>query len=205
MSTKVSARRRALPPPAGDRRVGARAPRRADPAAVSAQGRRPPAEHSESSEATRAVATASSLVGRRTIVVDGVDYGDGCAALVRAAYERAGRPLPPTAHDPASIHSLAAARGVLKPGARAAPGDAVFLADRPGGPPAHVGIVARVDPDGTALVLHRVARGVMRIRVNLTHPSRTTDASGKRLNDVLVVGAAPVTAGSLVVAFAALL
>ncbi len=199
---RVSARPRPLPPPAGDHRVGARHERRADPAAASAQAGRTPAERPEVS---RAVAAASSLLGRRTIVVDGVDYGDGCAALVRAAFERAGRPLPQSARDPASIHALAASRGVLKAGAQAAAGDVVFLADQPGGLPAHVGIVERVDGDGKALVLHRVARGVMRLRVNLSQPGRATDASGKRLNDMLVVGAAPVTAGSLVVAFAALL
>jgi len=80
------------------------------------------------------------------------------------------------------------------------------VSDRPGGPPAHVGLVSRVEPDGTALVLHRVARGVRRLRVNLGYPARVADpATGKRLNDTLVVGSAAQPAGSLVVAIATLL
>jgi hypothetical protein len=155
---------------------------------------------------SRAVDTASSLIGRREIVVAGRDYGDDCSALVRAAFDRAGHPLPPAAHDVASLYSLALSRALLRPGIRSAAGDVVFLSDRPGGPPVHVGIVARVEPDGTAVVLHRVARGVMRLRVNLGYPGRVVDpATGKRLNDMLVVGSAAQPAGSLVVAIATML
>lgn len=189
--------RRPLPPPASDSRVGARDKRASGPALASAQARplRP--------DVARAVETASSLVGRREIVVDGRDYGDDCAALVRAALDRAGRPVPAEARDAASLYSLAYARGLIRAGIRAQPGDLIFLADRPGGAPAHVGLVARVDPDGTALVIHRVARGVMRLRVNLGYPGRIADpATGKRLNDTLVAGAAALPAGSLVVAVA---
>jgi hypothetical protein len=66
--------------------------------------------------------------------------------------------------------------------------------------------VARIDPDGTAVALHRMARGVMRLRVNAGQPSRITDeASGRRLNDTLRVGGAAVPAGDLVVDVAELL
>jgi hypothetical protein len=199
MHSRVTARPRPLPPPADESRVGAREPRRADPVSVSAPG---PRGSESRSDVKRAIEAASALVGQRDIVVAGVDYGDDCAALVRAAFDRAGRPLPATARDPASIHALASVRGLLRPGSRATAGDVVFLAERPGGPPAHVGIVERVDDGGRAIVLHRVARGVMRLRVSLTQPGQTTDATGKRLNDVLVIGSTPVSAGSLVVAFA---
>jgi cell wall-associated NlpC family hydrolase len=204
-TSRAQSRYRTLPPPAGESRAGARDDRGVGPAPASVQGRRapPPAERLEVS---RAVETAASLVGRREIVVAGRDYGDGCAALVRAAFDRAGHPLPPTAQDAASLYALALSRGLLRPGIRSAAGDVVFLSDRPGGPPAHVGLVARVEPDGTALVLHRVARGVRRLRVNLGYPARVADpATGKRLNDTLVVGSAAQPAGSLVVAIATLL
>ncbi len=191
--------RRPLPPPAGESRVGARDERAADPAFASAEAR--PARP----EVARAVQVATSLVGRREIVVEGRDYGDDCAALVRAALDRAGRPVPSYVRDAASLYALARGRGLVRTGIRAQAGDLIFLADRPGGPPAHVGLVARVQPDGTALVLHRVARGVMRLRVNLGYPGRIADpATGKRLNDTLMVGAAALPAGSLVVAVAAL-
>jgi hypothetical protein len=196
----MSARRQFLPPPAGDSRVGT-VPSRADPAIAPAS----PAEL-EQRDAARAVEAAAALVGKRKIVVGGVDYGPDCAALVRAAFDRAGHPLPASVRDASGLHALAASRGVLRPPARAVPGDVIFLADRPGGPPTHVGLVARIDGDGTAVAFHRVARGVMRLRLNVGQPSRLTDpATGRRLNDALVVGGTTVPAGDLVVDVAGLL
>jgi hypothetical protein len=191
------ARRRDLPPPAREVRAGAPA-RSAGPATGPREPRSP--------DALRAVAAADALVGRRTIVVDGVDYGTDCAALVRAALQRAGHPLPADARDAAALHALAARRGALKPPRRAASGDVVFLAERPGGAPAHVALVARTEPDGTAWVLYRVARGVLRMRLNLSWPDRRTDpATGALVNDTLIAAGRAVPAGSLVVGAADLL
>jgi hypothetical protein len=154
----------------------------------------------------RAVDTAQSLVGHREIVVDGRDYGPGCSALVRAAFDSAGKPLPADARSAVALLDFARGRGAVKTGIRSAPGDVVFLADRPGGPPVHVGLVSRVDPDGTTTVLHRLARGVSRMRVNLGYPGQVSDpATGKRLNDTLQVGKSTTPAGSLVVGVATLL
>ncbi len=190
--------RRYLPPPAGDGRVGARGNSGADPALASEAPARP--------EVRRAVDAAESLVGQRSVVFDGHDYGPGCTALVRGAFDRAGHPLPPEARDATTLHAVAQSRGSLQSGGRWAAGDLVFLADRPGGPPVHVGLVARVDPDGTAVVLHRLARGVMRLHVNLGYPGRIADPStGRRLNDTLLVGSTALPAGSLVVDVASLL
>lgn len=196
--SSASARHRPLPPPAGEGRAVARTARSDGPASAS--------ERSLPPDVRRALDVARSLVGQRSIVVDGRDWGSGCAALVLAAFDAAGRPLPAAARDAGSLHAVAASRGALRPGLRAAPGDVVFLADRPGGPPLHVGLVASVDPDGTAVVLHRLARGVARMRVNLGYPRSISDPStGKRLNDTLAVGASAVPAGSLVVGVATLL
>jgi hypothetical protein len=148
----------------------------------------------------RAVSAASSLVGQRVIVVDGVDYGPECSALVRAAFAHAGRPLPAEVHDAEAVHAFASRHGALLSTRRLRPGDLVFLSDHPGGPPNHVGMVARSEPDGTAVVLHRVARGVLRVRMNLSYPEQPTDpATGKHINDTLVVDSRPIPAGSLVV------
>src|SRR5512137_2927382 len=182
----ASASRRPLPPPTGDGRASVREGSGAGPALAP--------------EAQKAIDTAQSLVGHRNVVVAGRDYGPGCAALVRAAYDRAGRPLPGDARDAASLHAVARTRGTVRTGLRGTPGDLIFLADRPGGPPVHVGLIAQVDPDGTALILHRVARGVARMHVNLGYPSKVSDPStGRRLNDTLVVGKEALPAGKLVV------
>jgi hypothetical protein len=192
-----------LSPPARSVRAGvSRTPGSAGPAPGSRAARTPPAG---STERARAIAAASALVGERSIVFGGRDYGDDCAALVRAAFNAAGRALPEGARDAAAMHALAERSGALKRGAPVA-GDLVFLADRPGGAPVHVGIVSRVEPDGTALVLHRASRGVVPIRVNLAFPERASDpASGKRVNDSLYVGGQRLPAAKLVVGRAALL
>ncbi|MBI5066712.1 MAG: C40 family peptidase [Deltaproteobacteria bacterium] len=193
--------RRPLPPPpaASESRTGA--PTGAGPAFASTAARPAP-----SREARLAVETASALVGRRSVTVDGKDYGSDCAALVRAALDRAGHAPPPEARSARRLYALAEQRGALRPGNRLQPGDVVFLSDRPGGAPDHAGLVARADPDGTALVLHRMARGVARMRVNLAWPRATNDpATGRLVNDTLFVDRKPVPAGSLVVGVADLL
>ena len=195
-SSQAAAARRPLPPPAGDGRAGVRDERGTGPALAS--GLKP--------DVRAAVDTAQSLVGRRDVVVDGRDYGAGCAALVRAAFDHAGKPLPADARTAAALLDLARGRNAMRTGIRCSPGDVVFLADRPGGAAAHVGLVTGVEPDGTAVVVHRLARGVAKMRVNLGYPGRVSDpATGKRLNDTLQVGKSTAPAGSLVVGVATLL
>jgi hypothetical protein len=152
----------------------------------------------------RALDTAVQLVGQRDIFVSGARFGDDCTALVRAALQTAGAPLPDDVRDARALHALAAARGALRRG-RPSPGDVVFLSDRPGGPPEHAGLVESVAADGTALVLHRTERGVARFHVNVAHPWKARSEAGRWLNDVLIVGAGRVTAGRLVAGFATLL
>jgi cell wall-associated NlpC family hydrolase len=191
-----------LPPPATESRAGTReagagpapgTPRRP-------QGRSLPREVA----VRRAIDTAQGLVGRREIVVSGVRYGDGCAALVRAAFAQAGAPLPPGATDAPALLALARERGAVRR-TRPAPGDLVFLSDRPGGPAEHVGLVASVGEDGTALVLHDTDRGVARLRLNAAQPWKARTETGKALNDVLLVGAGRVTAARLLVGWATML
>lgn len=202
-SSQAVASRRPLPPPAGDGRAGARETRGAGPALASGPAARAP---ELPSDVRRAVDTAQSLVGHRSVVVDGRDYGAGCTALVRAAFDHAGKPLPSGARTAGALLDVAKGRGAMRSGIRCSPGDVVFLADRPGGSAAHVGIVTRVEPDGTAVVAHRLSRGVTNVRLNLGYPARVSDPStGKRLNDTLQVGKSTAPAGSLVVGVAALL
>jgi cell wall-associated NlpC family hydrolase len=163
----------------------------------------PPARHPGQTAAERAVETARSLAGRKEIVVGGVSYGDGCAALVLASYRQAGHRLPDGATDVKSLHALARAEGSLHR-TRPAPGDLVFLSDSPGGRAEHVGLVERIGRDGTVTVLHRTGRGVVRLRVNSGQPWKARGDDGQILNDVLVVGGGRVSAGRLLVAYATL-
>jgi len=161
---------------------------------------RPP----DPSAAKRAVETARSLAGQKQIVVGGVSYGDGCAALVLAAYQQAGRRLPAGATDVKALHALARAEGSLRR-TRPAAGDLVFLSDTPGGRVEHVGLVERIGAGGTVTVLHRTSRGVVRMRFNSGQPWKARGDDGQILNDVLVVGGGRVSAARLLVAYATLL
>ncbi len=180
-------------------------PRPVSPASAAATAGPPaPVRPADPAAARRAVETARSLAGRKEIVVGGVSFGDGCAALVRAAYQQAGRQLPASAADVPSLHALARAGGLLRR-ARPAPGDLVFLSDRPGGQAEHVGLVEKVGTGGTVTLLHRTGRGVARVRVNAGQPWKARGDDGQILNDVLVVGGGRVSAGRLLVAYATLL
>ncbi len=195
-----AARGNDLHPPAAESRAGARVP-----GTGPAPGLPLPSSPGIAREdaVARALAAARGFLGRREILVGGVSYGDGCAALVRAAFAEAGRPLS-SGDGAAAMHALARERGSARRG-RPVPGDVVFLADRPGGPAEHVGLVESVSPDGTALVFHRTPFGVLRIRVNGASPWKLRADSGRALNDVLVVGGGRVPAGRLLVAYATLL
>ncbi|GAO01882.1 C40 family peptidase [Anaeromyxobacter sp. PSR-1] len=198
-----AARDNPLPPPAQGR-AGIREPDAGPARGVApVRARAVPRPLPRALAVERAVATAARLVGAREIVVDGARFGDGCAALVRAAYDRAGAPLPPDA-DPRALHALARDRGVARRWAPAA-GDLAFLADRPGGPVEHVGLVESAGKDGTAVVLHLTEHGVARIRVNLGKAWKLKGDDGRTVNDLLVVGGGRLPAGRLLVGYARLL
>jgi cell wall-associated NlpC family hydrolase len=180
------------------------APSRPGGAAAPRAAAEPPAHASDPAAARRAVETARALAGHREIVVGGVSYGDGCSALVRAAYQQAGLRLPAGATDVKALHAFARSEGSLRR-TRPAPGDLVFLSDRPGGQVEHVGLVEKVGPGGTVTALHRTGRGVVRLRVNGGEPWKARGDDGQILNDVLVVGGGRVSAGRLLVAYATLL
>jgi len=189
-----------LPPPAREIRAGVRAPDAGSvPPSTSLPVTHPPHEVA----VRAAIEAARGFVGQREITLDGRRYGDDCVALVRAAFARAGVALPTGATTVAGLHQSARARALLRRGAPVA-GDVIFLADRPGGSPAHVGIVESVGADGTALVLHRTGRGVARFRVNASHPWKLRGEKGRLLNDPLVTGSGRVPAGRLFLAWASL-
>ncbi|MBW2703568.1 MAG: CHAP domain-containing protein [Deltaproteobacteria bacterium] len=76
-------------------------------------------------------------------------------------------------------------------------------------PLTHVGIVERVDADGTVTFIHRVRRGTLRYRMNLFQPKqRRAKQSRKTLNHHLRLGASkgePRLTGELFHAFATLI
>ncbi|HEU5217733.1 MAG TPA: CHAP domain-containing protein, partial [Gemmatimonadales bacterium] len=49
----------------------------------------------------------------------------------------------------------------------------------------HVGLVERVEPDGTVVFIHRAVSGVRESRMNLRHPSQRRDGDGNLINDFI--------------------
>lgn len=167
-----------------------------------------------------AVGTAQGLLGKSRVVVRGKTYGDDCTSFVRALYEPLGVNLlseaAPGDNGVTAMWRFAARHGRIFEGGRPLPGDLVFFKEtydlnRDGQTNdglTHIGLVEDVEADGTVLVIHRVARGVVRYRMNLNTPTQLRTAAGKRLNDWLrteAPGSKPRLTAELFAGFATLL
>ncbi|HSA23252.1 MAG TPA: hypothetical protein P5076_17475 [Myxococcota bacterium] len=151
------------------------------------------------------VAHARGLQGRDRYRVGGREFPRDCAGFTLAALAGAGLDLeallPVDPEDPSGVsllHRMASQRGMLHRSRVPQVGDLVFFDHtwdrnrngRADDALTHVGIVERVDPDGTITFLHRVKRGELRYRMNLFHPAlRREPKTGKVLNHYLRVGA----------------
>lgn len=167
-----------------------------------------------------AVGAARRLVGKSRIVVDGRRFGDDCTGLVRAAYAQVGVDLM-TAAEPGdngvtAIWRFASRHGRVYEGGRPVRGDLVFFREtydlnRDGTVNdglTHVGLVEDVGEDGTVVVIHRVARGVVRYRMNLTSRDVAVTRDGRKVNDWLRpegAGSKPRLTSQLFAGFATLL
>ena len=97
----------------------------------------------------------------------------------------------------AELYRLAEKRGLVHRQKVPAIGDLVFFSNtydrnrdgRPNDPLTHVGIVERVDPDGTVTFVHRVHRGVLRYKLNRFKPHLRRDPQTRKvLNHYLKFG-----------------
>lgn len=168
-----------------------------------------------------AVERARKLVGKSRVVVGGKRYGDDCTSFVKALFEPLGVDLlkeaQPGDNGVTAMWRFAQRHGRIFEGGRPLAGDLVFFketydqnldghANNDG--LTHIGVVEDVESDGTVLVIHRVARGVVRYRMNLSAPTQVLSSSGKRLNDWLrteAPGSKPRLTAELFFGFATLL
>lgn len=144
-----------------------------------------------------AVQLARKLVGKKAVVLAGKRYPDDCSGLVKAVYAQVGLDVLANAQtgDNAvtAIWRFAASNGRIYQGGRPVAGDLVFFKEtydlnrdgRVNDGLTHVGVVDDIDEDGTVYVIHRVARGVVRYRMNLGYPDAATLADGRLVNDWL--------------------
>jgi len=146
---------------------------------------------------------ARSMLKSPRFMVGNIRYRRDCSGFVLAVFAGAKIPIEyilGTGHGQTSVadlYRLADERGLVHRQKVPAIGDLVFFSNtydrnrdgRPNDPLTHVGIVERVDGDGTVTFVHRVRRGVLRYRLNRFKPHvRRDPQTGKVLNHYLKFG-----------------
>lgn len=145
------------------------------------------------------VRTAAKLVGARTITSEGRPIAYDCAGVTRAIFLKHGIDLydggtgNPDANGVRLIHAHMQQHGRLHQSPIPHPGDLVFFDNtwdfngdgQLNDPLTHVGVVERIDPDGTVVFISRVAAAIQRYRMNLSRPHIHKTAEGRILNDYL--------------------
>ena len=135
---------------------------------------------------------AGHYVGRTKLTADGEKYRYDCSGLVDAAHARAG--LDVGQKNSKALWALSDYLDVRhKRGDRLQAGDVVFFDntyDQNGNgkvddPLSHVAVVEEVADDGTATLVHKGSKGVVRIQMNLEHPDQALSPDGTRWNSWL--------------------
>ena len=145
------------------------------------------------------VESAARLVGARTVTSRGKRIAYDCAGVTRAIFLAHGIDLyrgafnDPKGNGVRLIHNHVRQYGILHRGSNVSPGDLVFFDNtwdfngdgELNDPLTHVGIVERLEPDGTVIFISRVANAVERYRMNLDQPHVHKTAQGRVLNDYI--------------------
>lgn len=145
------------------------------------------------------VESASRLVGARTITSQGKRIAYDCAGITRAIFLEHGIDLYRGASNDAEgngvrfIYNHVRLHGTLHRGSNVSPGDLVFFDNtwdfngdgKVNDPLTHVGVVERLEPNGTVIFISRVANAVERYRMNLDQPHVHKTTQGHVLNDYM--------------------
>ena len=145
------------------------------------------------------VESAARLVGARAIASQGKRIAYDCAGVTRAIFLEHGIDLyRGTFNDPKGngvrlIHNHVRQHGTLHRGSNVNPGDLVFFDNtwdfngdgKLNDPLTHVGVVERLEQDGTVIFISRVANAIERYRMNLDQPHVHKTAQGLVLNDYI--------------------
>lgn len=145
------------------------------------------------------VRTAAELVGARTIESGGRRIAYDCAGMTRAVYLAHGIDLYDGVHQKSQANGVrlifdhVRAHGRIHRGPVVQAGDLIFFdntwdADGDGvdnDPLTHVGVVEKVESDGTIVFISRVREAIERYRMNLAHPQTHRHPDGRVLNDYM--------------------
>jgi peptidoglycan DL-endopeptidase CwlO len=143
------------------------------------------------------LAGARATLGRRNPELDGRRIPTDCSGYVRGLYTRAGVDLfsesLPGDNGVRAILRWIERHGLFHRHKLPAPGDLVFFDnsyDRNGDgrlndPLTHVGLVEKVLPDGTVLIVHATNHGIVSEPMNLLRPHDAADLEGRPVNAFL--------------------
>ena len=139
----------------------------------------------------RVVERAASAIGAPRLSRITREVSDDCTGFVRWAYRASGEDL--LEGNAGTMLSIASRARALRRGGRPQPGDLVFFREtydrdrdrRRDDGITHVGVVERVEPDGTVVFAHRASTGVKESRMNLRFPSKPKAEDGRVLNDYI--------------------
>lgn len=143
--------------------------------------------------------TAVRFVGQSRIQVDGRNYTPDCSGFVRGVYASqrvdlyGGLGELDGGNGVGRIFTHVVEHGRIHYGPTVHPGDLVFFHNTwdfnrdglPNDPLTHVGVVEKVDLDGTVVFVSSVSAGIERYRMNLKHPDTHKALDGRVLNDFL--------------------
>ncbi len=142
---------------------------------------------------------AAGLLGRSHIEVAGRRFTSDCSGLARGVYVTQGIDLYSGlgeldgGNGVGRIFGHVFQHGRIHYGPTVHPGDLVFFHNtwdfngdgRPNDPLTHVGVVERVESDGTVVFVSWVKAGVERYRMNLMMPDQHKTGDGRVLNDFM--------------------
>lgn len=145
------------------------------------------------------VHTASGLVGAKAIESQGQRISYDCAGVVRAIYIAHGIDLFDGVDTGRNVNGVRLiyehvhGQGRIHAGPVVHPGDLVFFDNtwdynedgKANDPLTHVGIVERIESDGTIVFISRVSQAIERYRMNLAYPHVHQTAGGRILNDYM--------------------
>ncbi|MBH0176910.1 MAG: hypothetical protein HP491_03380 [Nitrospira sp.] len=143
--------------------------------------------------------TAVGLLGRNRVEVGGRSYTPDCSGLVRGLYATQrvdlydGLGELDGGNGVGRIYTHVVEHGRIHYGPTVHPGDLVFFHNTwdfnrdglPNDPLTHVGVVEKVERDGTVLFVSWVSAGVERYRMNLRQPDMHKTADGRVINDYM--------------------
>lgn len=145
----------------------------------------------------KTVKAVRTLVGLERVDVEGKPWPNDCSGVVRNVFDRVGVDLltvaKPEDNAVTAIYRFAQKYGRIYTSGRPVSGDLVFYRDtydlnrdgRENDGLTHIGVVDKVDDDGTVHVIHRVHDGVRNYKMNLSYLNQSKSPEGRTVNDWL--------------------